>query len=81
MAPTPVKVTVMRAEGLKVDRSSGTIWALVKWASMAAMPKEVSLVAWALTRGPRKERATVVARRSIAVGWTLLRGCKSDSCL
>ena len=70
MAPTPLKVTLMRAEGEKVDKSSGTSSALVKWASMAAMPKPVSSVDWALTREPRRERATVVAKNSMVVdGW------------
>lgn len=67
MAPTPEKVTVMMAPGSKVARRSGTSLALVKWASIAAMPKAVSLVDWALTRGPRKERATVVAKRNMVV--------------
>jgi hypothetical protein len=66
MAPTPEKVTDKTAEGSKDDRRAGTSSALVKWASIAAMPKAVSLVVdWALTRGPRRERATVVAKKSI----------------
>jgi len=65
MAPTPEKLTVITAEGAKVDRREGTSSALVKWASIAAMPKAVD---WALTREPRKERATVVAKRNMMVG-------------
>lgn len=67
MAPTPEKVTLMRAEGVKVDRSWGTSSAFVKWASMATMPKAVSLADWALTREPRRARATVVVKSSMGV--------------
>jgi hypothetical protein len=68
MAPTPGKLTVMTAEGTKDDRREGTSPALVKWASIATIPKAVSLGDWALTREPRKERATVVAKKNMMVG-------------
>ena len=53
----------MKAEGLKVGRSSGSSCALVKWASMASMHKAVLSVDWALTRKDRKERASVISVR------------------
>ena len=65
MGPTPGKVTVMRADGLKEGRRSGTRSELLKWSSVALMPIVVLQMGWALANRPRKERANAVVRRSI----------------
>lgn len=66
IAPTPGNVTVMTAEGSKDARRDGTMSAPVKWASIAAISSEVSLVDWALTREPRKKRAKLVEMMNMA---------------
>jgi len=68
MGPTPEKVTVIRAEGLKGrqkvgDDEVGTLEMVSNISDVVALT--VQLLSWALANRPRKERANAVVRRNI----------------